>query len=82
MSPQQQKIAEWLKAVRFRKKTFGGVSEADVWKKINELNGLYETALAAERARYDALLERQKREMTAYVRKKLREGEFSHGTKG
>lgn len=49
-------VCSWLEKVRFRKKLFGGVDERDVWLKINELNELYERGLAAERARYDALL--------------------------
>ena len=53
--PQLDSIRQWLKKVRFRKSLFG-VDEADVWKKISELNSLYETALIAERGRYDALL--------------------------
>lgn len=57
-----KRIRSWLKQVRF-KRTFFGVSEADVWKKIAELNGLYETMLNAERARYDALLEERIRAM-------------------
>lgn len=57
----QATIVPWLQKVRFRKCLFGGVSEADVWKKLEELNAMYETALAAERARYDALLEAQKK---------------------
>ena len=54
---EQARIRQWLQQVRFRKAVIGGVSEADVWKKLGELNGLYEAALAAERARYDALLQ-------------------------
>ena len=46
--------------MRFRKQIFGGVNERDVWKKIEELNAMYNTALVAERARYDALLEQQR----------------------
>lgn len=57
----QSTIVPWLQKVRFRKCLFGGVSEADVWKKLEELNAMYETALAAERARYDALLDAQKK---------------------
>ena len=57
----QSAIVPWLQKVRFRKCLFGGVSEADVWKKVEELNAMYETALAAERARYDALLEAQQK---------------------
>lgn len=56
---EQKRIRQWLKQVRFRKTLFGGVDERDVWKKIGELNELYNAALVAERARYDALLEQQ-----------------------
>ncbi len=54
---EQLQIQQWLRKVRFRRCLFGGVMESDVWKKILELNQLYEAALSAERARYDALLE-------------------------
>ena len=53
---QEQRITDWISHVKFRKQVFGGVSEADVWKKIGELNDMYREALIAERARYDALL--------------------------
>lgn len=53
---EQENILKWLKKVRFKKKLFGGVSEIDVWKKIDELNKMYNAALNAERVRYDALL--------------------------
>lgn len=52
------KIEKWLKKLRFRKKIFGGVDQQDVWKKISELNAMYEDALTAERIRYDALIRR------------------------
>ena len=57
---EQRRILQWLRKVRFRKQIFGGVNERDVWKKIEELNAMYNTALVAERARYDALLEQQR----------------------
>ncbi|MCI6887996.1 MAG: hypothetical protein MR868_12260 [Lachnospiraceae bacterium] len=60
INSEQQKIVEWLKKVRFRKQLFGGVSEADVWKKIDELNKLYDAALTAERIRYETLLAENK----------------------
>lgn len=63
MNAEEKKIAEYLSKVRFKKQLFGGVSETDVWKKIHELNDFYERALVAERARYDALLEQQKKEI-------------------
>ena len=56
LNHEQERLQKWLKQVRFKKAVFGGVKEADVWKKLLELNALYEAALSAERARYDALL--------------------------
>lgn len=56
---EEQRIAQWLERVRFRRRLFGGVNEKDVWNKIGELNEMYCKALVAERARYDALLERR-----------------------
>ena len=56
INSEQQNIIDWLKKVRFRKQLFGGVSEQDVWKKIDELNKLYDAALAAERIRYETLI--------------------------
>jgi len=63
MSREQKKIGKWLKQVKFRKALLGGVDERDVWKKIGELNEMYNVALAAERARFDALLEQMREEM-------------------
>lgn len=50
-----EEILGWIQKLRFKRKLFGGVDEADVLKKIEELNSLYEKALLAERARYDAM---------------------------
>ncbi|MDD2427061.1 MAG: hypothetical protein PHR78_03755 [Eubacteriales bacterium] len=50
-------VAEWLKKVKFKRSLLGGVREEDVWKKIAELNALYERALEAERIRCDTLIE-------------------------
>ena len=62
MTTEEKHIAEWLRKLKFRKRLFGGVSEANVWRRIGELNELYERALIAERARYDALIEEARRE--------------------
>lgn len=59
LNRQQVEIINWLEKVRFRKQLFGGVKEEDVWKKIQELNEMYDAALKAERVRYDALLKEQ-----------------------
>ena len=53
---EHQQMLQWFQTVKFRKSMFGGVDERDVWKKLNELNEMYEAALSAERARYDAML--------------------------
>ena len=53
---QEEKIANFLKKVKFRKRIFGGVSEKDVWTKIRELNDMYREALLAERIRYDTMI--------------------------
>ena len=57
LSREQLKIARWLKKLKFHKKLFGGIPEQEVWKRMSELNAMYEVALAAERARCDALIE-------------------------
>ena len=57
----RKEIREWLSHVRFRRALRGGVREADVWKKIAELNILYEKLLEAERIRFDTLLQERTR---------------------
>lgn len=57
ISPEQQAIVQWLKTVKFRKSLLGGVDEVQLWKKLEELYGLYDAALRAERTRYNTLLE-------------------------
>lgn len=56
VNEEQRKIAQWLKKLRFRRALFG-VNERYVWKKIAELDEMYQQALKAERIRYDVLLE-------------------------
>ena len=43
--------------MKFRKNLLGGVDEAAMWKKLEELYALYEAAIRAERTRYNVLLE-------------------------
>lgn len=43
-------VARYLSQLKFRRATFGGVDEADVWKKIEKLCELYEEAIYTERA--------------------------------
>lgn len=51
------KVSAYLEKLRFRHRAFGGVDEQDVWKKLAELNALYEAALDAEHARCNAYIE-------------------------
>ena len=53
---EHERLIQWLKTVKFRKVLIGGVDEVQLWKKLEELNQLYEAAISAERARYDALI--------------------------
>ena len=66
---EQQKIMQWLKKVHFKKRIFGGISEADVWKKIGELNTMYDAALEAERIRYDTMIEHYRKVSLLNVQK-------------
>lgn len=75
LSTEQENLQSFLSSVHFKKKLFGGVSEVDVWKKIAELNSLYETALAAERTRYNALLEERKGNIKFLVRNERQDDE-------
>lgn len=56
VNAEHQRLKEWFRTVKFRKVMFGGVDEVLLWKKLEELDGLYDAAIRAERARYDALL--------------------------
>ncbi len=67
-----EKISAWVSKVKFRKKLIGGVDEADVWKKIEELNTMYEFAIAAERTRFNVILEEYKRAYVASLKKNIK----------
>ncbi len=69
LTQEQKAIEDWLKTTKFKKKLLGGVDEADVWKKIGELNSLYEAALSAERARCNAMIEHYKQTCVTAVQK-------------
>lgn len=69
LNHEQVKLRQWFQEVKFRKVLFGGVDEIQLWKKLEELNQIYETSLSAERARYDALLADHQRSCNAVIRK-------------
>ncbi len=56
INQEHKEIIKWFQTVKFRRALFGGVDENDVWKKLQELNQLYESAIRAERERYNILL--------------------------
>ena len=57
MNREHERLLEWFRTVRFKRTLIGGINEVQLWKKLAELNEIYEAALRAERARYDALIE-------------------------
>ena len=58
-----EEIAAWLKELEFRKKWVGGVDEADVWRKLEELQSQYQSAFDAQAERYQALLDERDAEI-------------------
>ena len=50
-------ITDALSAMKFRKKVFGGVDEADVWKKLEALQNTYQLVYDEQAAYYQALLD-------------------------
>lgn len=52
-----EEIAQKLKKLKFRKKTFGGVDERDVWKKMASLQEDYRNVFLIQHERDMALVE-------------------------
>lgn len=57
VNSEHQKMLEWLKTVKFKKTLINGVDEEDVWRKLEELNDMYEASLIEERAGNEALFD-------------------------
>lgn len=57
-----KEILEQLKKTKFKKQIFGGINEADVWKKIEELNSLYEKKFNEQEIKYKTLLKEKERQ--------------------
>lgn len=58
-----QDIADALSAMKFRKKTFGGVEEADVWRQLEGLQRVYQKVYDEQAAYYQALLDERDAEI-------------------
>lgn len=54
-----QDIAQALSAMKFRRKTFGGVDEADVWRQLEALQRTYQQVYDEQAAYYQALLDQR-----------------------
>ena len=72
-SEEHAEILAFLKAVKFRKKLFGGIDERSVWKKLDELSKLYDVAIVAEQIRYKALTKEYKRAALIEIDKRDKE---------
>ena len=77
ISPEQEAIIRWFRTVKFRKNLLGGVDEAAMWKKLEELYALYEAAIRAERTRYNVLLETSPSKPDGFATSPSRRGKTS-----
>ena len=66
-------IAELFKTLRFRKHIVGGVSEIDVWKKLNKIQEEYRSAYEIQQERYEARLQERDEEI-ASLREQISKG--------
>ena len=70
-------IADAISAMKFRKKIFGGVDEADVWRQMENLQRVYQLVYDEQAAYYQALIDERDQALT---RAKGREsGGDAHG---
>lgn len=65
MTKNLDEITNFLKKLRFRKTTFGGVDEKDVWKKLDILNEKYMELYALQEERRKIIEEKYKEELVA-----------------
>lgn len=72
-----QDIADALSAMKFRKKVFGGVDEADVWKQLEALQRTYQLVYDEQAAYYQALIDERDQALTRMMGR--RGGGDAHG---
>lgn len=58
-----ENVEEFLRTVKFKKQTIGGVSESDALTKIQKLSDLYAQAFKIQEAEYQAILVEKNREL-------------------
>ena len=66
-------IAQMFQTLRFKKKLFGGVSEIDVWKKLDEIQEEYRSAYEIQQGIYEARLQERDEEIQSLKEKSSRE---------
>lgn len=69
MENQMQSICDKLKAMKFRKRLFGGVDEADVWRQLESLQQEYQAVYDAQAAYYQALLDERDQAVARLMRR-------------
>lgn len=69
MENQMQSICDKLKAMKFRKRLFGGVDEADVWRQLEALQQEYQAVYDAQAAYYQALLDERDQAVARLMRR-------------
>ena len=62
-------IASVMKEIRFRKKIFGGVDEADVWRQLEKLQSEYRSAFEAQQEQSRALIQEREAIISQLKRK-------------
>lgn len=60
-----EKIEQYLENLKFKKQTLGGVSEADVLAKIQQLSDLYAEAFKNQGIKYESILDEKNKELKA-----------------
>lgn len=63
-------IASMMKEMRFRKKIFGGVDEADVWRQLEKLQSEYRSAFEAQKEQSRALI-REREAIISQLKRQL-----------
>lgn len=74
-------IAEVFKKLRFQKTFFGGVSQKDVWRKLENLQKEYRSAYEAQQNRYEGRLQ-ERDAIIASLRERLGEHPGQAGQPG
>lgn len=63
LDPAMEELTRLFEQMKFRKKWLGGVDERDVWRKLEQLQQMYEQAYHRQAAYYQALLSQQECEV-------------------